>query len=114
MLSIKLNTQGLIICLTTLLFFGCTHSNKLTIAFTNVTSLKKGSEVYAGEIPIGKVADFRPNNTLDTIYVDLKMNKKVKVPKGSRFYLERRCNPSPLRFDRFFNSLLFFTMTDSR
>jgi len=60
----------------------------LTIAFTDLSSLEKGADVYAGDLIVGHVTDIKPNKKIDTLFVILKIDKGVKIPKGSRFYLD--------------------------
>lgn len=67
---------------------GCSQSNKLTVAFTKITSIEKGAKVYTNDSLIGNVTDIRSNRTVDTIFVILEISRKIKVPKGSQFYLD--------------------------
>lgn len=88
MCKCKTSFRLLIIIALTFCFTGCSHSNKLTVAFTRITSLDRGSEVRTAGLPIGYVTDFRPNKNVDTIFAIIKINHKIRVPKGSQFYLD--------------------------
>ena len=77
-----------VITFSALFFISCAHSDKLTVAFTEVGLLKKGSNVYAGENLVGQVKDYISNSRLDTIFVKLQVNNKIQIPKGSIFYIE--------------------------
>ena len=86
--SIKIYNTHLIFCIVAISLFACTHSNKLTVAFTEVRSLKKGSKVYAGEKIVGQVKSWNPSHNLDIIFIELQIANKIQIPKGSIFYID--------------------------
>ena len=86
--SINSYKVGWVIYCSAIILFSCANSNKITVAFTEVGLLRKGSTVYTGEIPIGKVVNYKSNKNHDTIFIALKINNKNKIPKGSIFYID--------------------------
>lgn len=67
---------------------GCSNSKRLTVAFTNGTTLEKGIQVCTAGLPIGYVAAINTSKNIDTIYTTLVIDTKIKIPKGSQFYLD--------------------------
>lgn len=101
----------LIICLAPFLFFSCIQSTKLTVAFTQV-SVKEGVKVYANDKPIGEVISFNSSNDLDTVFVRLRINNKIRVPRGSVFYIaEELLGESRINVD-FSNNSSYLTSKD--
>ncbi len=64
------------------------HSQKLTIAFTRISSLKTSAKVYANGSEVGHVIDFKTDKNVDTIFVIIKLLPKKRIPKGSIFFID--------------------------
>jgi len=79
---------SIIITLLTVALISCSRYNRLTVAFTGLSSLDKGAIVSSAGRQIGYVTDFKANETIDTVFVILKIYDKIKIPKDSRFYLD--------------------------
>jgi ABC-type transporter Mla subunit MlaD len=69
---------------------------KLTVAFTKINTISKGVEVRVNGLPIGKVSDIRATKNLDTLFLILNITYKVRIPKGSQFYLDEGLIGSPI------------------
>ena len=83
-----MNILSIIIGLVGLLLISCNHSNKITVAFNKVSSINKGASLIHDGQQIGKVVDFKQNQTLDSIYLILTIDKKYKIPKRSTFFIK--------------------------
>jgi preprotein translocase subunit YajC len=90
----------------------CTNAQKLTIAFTQISSLEKGAKVYAKGRQIGYVTDIKPNKNIDTLFVTVKITQNIKIPKESNLYLdENLLGPSRITVE-YSNQTGFLTSKD--
>lgn len=72
----------------TIFLYSCSPGQNLTIAYTEASSLKKGTKVFNNNRQVGYVKDFEASKNLDTIYLLIKVDQGIKIPKGSTFYLD--------------------------
>ena len=84
-----MNILSFIIGLVGFSLISCNHTNNITVAFSEVPDIYKGSPLIHNGQQIGKVIDFKPTKTLDSIYLILTIDKKHKIPKRSTFFIKK-------------------------
>jgi hypothetical protein len=72
-------------------FLSCfCQSQKLKVAFTEIGTLDIPTKVYVGNKMIGQATQLIPTENADTIFAVINLSKGMKVPTGSKFYIEER------------------------
>lgn len=71
-----------------ILFYSCKSSNQLTVAFANESGIWRGVEIINHNVVIGQVIKIETNKIKDTLLTTLRLVKKCRIPKGSKFILE--------------------------
>ena len=78
-------------------------------------SVVKGTKVYKeGKVihPIGVVDSYKPNKNVDTVFLTIKVNEGVKIPKGSSFDIyENPFGPSSVQVN-YSNSTAYLKGSD--
>jgi hypothetical protein len=78
--------------------FSCASSKTITVAFANIGSLERKTELFLDSLPIGYVKTFKTDKEVDTIFLIVRLSKGIHIPAESQFYLHEHALSSP-RFE---------------
>ncbi len=64
------------------------YSQQLTVAFTYFDDLMTHTKVYSNDKEIGEVVSLKPNKNIDTVFATINLKPGIKIPVGSRVFIE--------------------------
>ena len=88
------------------------YSQQLTVAFTYFDDLMTHTKVYSGDKEIGEVVSLTSNKNVDTVFAKINFKPGIKIPVGSRVYIQTYViGESQIKID-FSNSLKYYNSGD--